>query len=93
LFNANSKPVILTAAGGDQAGNILAIVYGPEPIKAGVSLIQMDLSGNASNIGRIALPLSASGIPVFPMMLLGSGSEIGVVALNGTVAWYPRATG
>lgn len=89
---ANSKPVILGAAGGDQAGNILATVYGPEPIKAGVSLIQMDSSGNASNIGRIVLPLNASGIPIFPTMLLGLGSEIGVVAANGTVAWYPRAT-
>jgi hypothetical protein len=87
----NSKPVILGAIGGDQNGNILGLVNGPAPMKAGAALIQMDSSGNASDIGRIVLPPDASGIPVFPTMRLGLSSELGVVAGNGTVAWYPRA--
>lgn len=89
--SGNAHVIIVAAIGGDQAGNILAIVNGPQRIKDGVSLIQMDSSGNASNIGRIVLPFNASGIPVSPTMLLGLGSEIGVVARNGSVAWYPRA--
>jgi hypothetical protein len=52
----NSKPAALGAIGGDQAGNILGIVYGPQPMKAGIALIQMDSSSNGFDIGRIALP-------------------------------------
>jgi hypothetical protein len=60
-------------------------------MKAGIALIQMDSSGNGFDIGRMALPANTSGIPVFPTMLLGVSSEVGVVAANGTVAWYPPA--
>ncbi len=88
--SANSKVVIVSAIGGDQAGSILAIVNGPQPIRAGVSLIQMDSSASAAYLGQIQLPLNDGGIPVLPLKLVGLNSEIGTVTGAGTVAWYAR---
>jgi hypothetical protein len=84
------KSRVIVAIGGDQSGNVLALVNGQQPSTAGMPLVQVDSNANVSYMGALQLPLRPEGMPVLPSKVVGLGSEIAMVSAAGVTAFYTR---
>lgn len=84
-----ANTVVITAIGGDQTGNVLALVAG-YATKAGPALVQLDANANVSYVANLQLPRRPRGAPIVARKLVGISSQIGVVSAAGVLTWYPR---